>query len=444
MRVVHACWPAPGARHSRVGAAVGRGLLPRSDTGRRGRRPRISPHPYAVDAAELADHPRCRPAAAARQRRAGPAHAGRVATPLPRAGPRGRTERDRSGPPARLAGAGRAAGCGSDVRLVVRAGSDGDRLRRLRPPPGRAGRLRRRPGGPGPGAADRCWRTDRRAVWRPVLTGPDAAWARVLATAMPPAARAPPTRTREPLTAPGARAAAGRPGRRGGPGRAGLGRGSPSVAPAYADQPRLAGRADRHRPHVRRRAAEAASPGSRPHWLAGRPTPSPVPVRACFRLVEPADGRRRRGLAGPVRAAGRRRAEPGRRRRRGLAVPRQAAGAGPPRRRAAGDLPGRAGQGRPAVPRAGRRPAHRPAARPRPRHRRRAPVPAARPPRRWPPPGSASSCPGWWTRPSSRLGLRLTAATPAPAGAGRRPVPRGRLRRDRRRSATTWRSATRC
>ena len=79
--------------------------------------------------------------------------------------------------------------------------------------------------------------------------------------------------------------------------------------------------------------------------------------------------------------------------------------AGPPPRRPAGDPAGRAGQGQPALSRAGRRAAHRPPDRAAAGHRRRAPLPEhAR--RRWPRPVSACCCPagGPGRRPGSACG----------------------------------------
>ena len=108
-----------------------------------------------------------------------------------------------------------------------------------------------------------------RAVWRPVLTGPDAAWARVLAVSMPP-----------PLAAAIPAHELDRVGRR--PGRAGR-RGRPRRARFAPAEPRscrrpghpgLAGRADRRRAHLRRgpgcRSAALAT-----RWPTGSATPSP-------------------------------------------------------------------------------------------------------------------------------------------------------------------------
>ena len=144
-------------------AGVGRGLVAATDD-RWARSPSSDlPAPLRPRCSLAGRGSRCRSRRhRTRERRTGPPHAARFATPLPRAGPRGRTEGDRSGTDARLASARRPAGGGSGVRLVVRGGSDRARVRRLRPPPGRARRLRRRPGEPGPDAADGAGgRTDR-------------------------------------------------------------------------------------------------------------------------------------------------------------------------------------------------------------------------------------------------------------------------------------------
>ena len=268
----------------------------------------------------------------------------------------------------------------------------------------------------GDGCCRSCWPIRPRAVWRPVLTGPDAAWARVLAASMPPPAggRAIPARALtvwadalDALVDAAARA-------RSGP----LGGLQHSVAPAIpAARAWLAALTGTDRTFAAEPAAVAAL-ASAGRSLAGRRRRRPGAGVLPAGRAE----RRRRGLAGPVRAAGRRRAEPGRRRRRGLASRGQAAGAGPPGRRAAGDLPGRAGQGRPALPELDgalrtARP-HGLALDTDGAHRflsTAAPTLATA--------GFGVQLPGWWTRPSSRLGLRLTAATPAPARAGRPAVP---------------------
>ena len=156
-----------------------------------------------------------------------------------------------------------------------------------------------------------------RAVWRPVLTGPDAAFTRVLAVldAAAGGGRRPRPRPRRLVRCPR------HPGRRGGAARSRLGPAQhrPRRGPGGTG---LAGRADRRRPYVPRRPRRLARLASMARALAGRRRRRGRCGPASGSSSRPADDRR---LAGPVRAAGRRRAEPGGRRRRGLAVPRRAA-----------------------------------------------------------------------------------------------------------------------
>ena len=138
-----------------------------------------------------------------------------------------------------------------------------------------------------------------RAVWHPVLTGPDAAWTRILASSMPP-----------PLIAAASRRRASRlvrcPGRPGGRGRASSSR----LDPAHnrkggnARSPRVAGRTDGKRTPLHGRPTYA-----RDAWLDGRCLAAGRRGRPGTRLL-PAEGAgRRRRLASAVWVAGRGRAE---------------------------------------------------------------------------------------------------------------------------------------
>ena len=165
------------------------------------------------------------------------------------------------------------------------------------------------------------------------------------------------------------------------------------------------------------------------------------PVRACFRLVEPDEDDEDWYVRFGLQAAD----EPS------LVVEAdavwrsrgRAACAGPPRRRPARDLPGRAGQGRPAVSRARRRPAHRAAERAAAGHRRRPPLPQHR---------GADPGHGRFRRPAARLVDQTVLASraaadrldPAPARAGRRQRSARSGSTPSPRSATTWPSAARC
>jgi hypothetical protein len=193
MRVVHASWPAPGAE------TPGGSVLWAEDsslgpiTGRRGRQPRLAPHPYAVDTAELTTIVGV------------PAVPGadgveltlptRGGAPLPspelvREGDPSSTGQVRPGrwrvPAVRLDAdqtyawvsglEPTAIACGASVHHLVELVAFADDLVTR-------GRILPTVLSVGPAA-----------VWRPVLTGPDAAWARVLAAALPPALLAAGTR----------------------------------------------------------------------------------------------------------------------------------------------------------------------------------------------------------------------------------------------------------
>ena len=193
MRVVHASWPAPGAE------TPGGSVLWAEDsslgpiTGRRGRQPRLAPHPYAVDTAELTTIVGV------------PAVTGadgveltlptRGGAPLPspelvREGDPSSTGQVRPGrwrvPAVRLdvdqtyawvSGLEPTAiAYGASVHHLVELVAFADDLVTR-------GRILPTVVSEGPAA-----------VWRPVLTGPDAAWARVLAAALPPALLAAGTR----------------------------------------------------------------------------------------------------------------------------------------------------------------------------------------------------------------------------------------------------------
>ena len=188
MRVVHACWPPPQAA-----AGAGGLLLWAEDSttgptgGRRGRSPRVSPHPYAVDAADLVSTLELAP---------GPTAPDGVELTLPTRGgvpmPSPELVRDAdsssTGPvragrwrvPAVLLDADRAyawlsrldptvIACGASVHHLIELVAFADDL---------VNRGRMLPTVRTDGPA---------AVWRPLLFGPDAAWARVLAATLPPA-----------------------------------------------------------------------------------------------------------------------------------------------------------------------------------------------------------------------------------------------------------------
>ena len=396
MRVVHACWPARVTAQSSGLVVWAEDSTLRPTTGRRGRRPRISPHPYALDAAELADVLGVAPAATAPD---GvvldlPTRGG---SPLPSPELVREDEPRATGPvrprgwrvPAVLLEADQAYAWLSELDLTALAyGASVHHLVELVAfADDLVSRGRMLPTVLADGPA---------AVWRPLLSGPDAAWARVLAAALPPAllAAADPavatTRGDDDVSHGEAEdpialwadaldnlvdAAA----------RAALGRRGSRSAGGYPGSPRLAGRADRRRRGVRRRprptSAELAAALAR--WqrdaVAG-------PVRACFRLVEPAadptadgdgddDWRVRFGLQAADEPSLVVDADAVWRARAPLPA------LGRHGRLAAGDLPGRAGQGGPALPGAGRRPAHRPPGRPGAGHRRRARVPQRAAPR---------------------------------------------------------------
>jgi non-specific serine/threonine protein kinase len=151
-------------------------------------------------------------------------------------------------------------------------------MRGLRAPPRRAGRL----------AADLATRgrvlpsrwTIRWAVWRPVLTGPDAAWARVLAASMPPPlAAGDPDQSLtvwadalDALVDAAARAALG-------PLRLSLGRAGTPATRAW-----LAALTGTERTFAAEPAQVAALSSALGRWQADAVA---GPVRACFRLVEP-------------------------------------------------------------------------------------------------------------------------------------------------------------
>ena len=309
MRVVHACWPAHVTAAVEWTGGVGRGLDPRTDE--RSARPTGRGSPRTRTPSMRPSWPASSSRVSGGERTTAPESVvldlptrGGFTTPLPRAGPGGRTEGDGSGTPGPLAGAGRAAGCGPGVRLVVPAGSDRDRLRRLGPPPGRARRVRRRSGEPGSDPADGAGGGPA-AVWRPLLSGPDAAWARVLAAALPPALLAAGDDQRRGATSEVSRRGATIRWRCGPPRSTTWS--TPRSAPhwerathprpsGHADQPRLAGRADRCHPYVPRHRAPI-SPDSRPRWRAGSPTPSPARYEPSSGSASrpPTDRRRRPG-----------------------------------------------------------------------------------------------------------------------------------------------------
>ena len=187
MRVVHACWPAH-ARASSNGLVVwAEDSALRPTTGRRGRRPRTSLHPYALDASELAHVLGVPPAATAPDG---------VVLDLPTRGgsplPSPELVRDdegrATGPvrpgrwrvPAVLLEMDQAYAWLSDVDLTALAyGASVHNLVELVAfADDLVGRGRMLPTVLADGPT---------AVWRPLLSGPDAAWARVLAAALPPA-----------------------------------------------------------------------------------------------------------------------------------------------------------------------------------------------------------------------------------------------------------------
>ncbi len=245
-----------------------------------------------------------------------------------------------------------------------------------------------------------------RAQWRPVLTGPDAAWARVLATSMPPSVAAAQPDERfalwsaalDGLVDSAARAALG-------PLRLSIGRAGTPAARAW-----LAALTGGERRFVAEQSAVATLTAAVERWqrdtVAG-------PVRACFRLEEPAGD----GEDWHVRLGLQAADEPS------LVV--EADAVWRSRGRLAGlghqlDAPhetfltelGKAGRLYPELDSALR--TARPLALPLDTdgaHRflsGAAPTLATA--------GFGVQLPGWWTKPASRLGLRLTASTPPQPG----------------------------
>ena len=434
-----------GSRHGTVEwtRGVGRGLDPRTDDWSARSPAADLPAPVRPRSGRAGQRSRCHPRRH-RQRRAGPAHASRFTTPSPESSGR-RTEGDRSGTPGPLAGAVGTSGGGPGVPVVVATRSDRDRLRRLGAPPGRVvafaddlvsrGRMLPTVLAEGPAA-----------VWRPLLSGPDAAWARVLAAALPPALLATAddhevgadgvsqVEARDPLAVWAAafddlvdasvRAALG-------PARLSLGRRGTPTSRAW-----LAALTGATRTFHATRADLDGLTTALARWqsdaLAG-------PVRAFFRLTEPTVDTDGDDHAASDAGAGGEHwwlrfglqatdeqglvAEAGEVWRATGALP----GLGRVVNARPGDLPGRAGQGGPPLPGAGRRAPDRPPGRPRASTWRRRTASSARPPPPSPPPGSGSSCraggssrpPGWASR--------LPATRPRPAGMSS-PVP-GRPRR---------------
>ena len=404
-----------------------------------------------------------------------------------RPGPRGGHPRRVAGPRPGVRAGCRAARCCVTLTRWPPVGADPA-------PPRPVGRLRARPGRPGPGPARRRRGTPdppaRRPPtpasaaeaaggrggpvppppgrWRPLLTGTDAAWARALALALPPAPVPPPGRTSG-RPAAGPVPAGTRPRRtllavlvadaldtltdaavraalttdRVGPGR------TPERGGAG-----LAGGADGGGARVHRRPGRLDA--LRAELDAWQRDAAGGAVRASFRLVEPpadevtdpvlvptdpADdvvrlGRagRRRGLAGPVRAAGRRRAEPGRRRRRRSGGPAASCRRWPatstPRRRPSWPSWARPAGSTPSWT-ARCAPPARSAWRSTPTGRTASSATARADAGHAP--ASASSCPAGGRRPSARLGAAADRHAPRPQpGHGRRQCQRGRARRHRR------------
>ena len=184
------------------------------------------------------------------------------------------------------------------------------------------------------------------ACWRPLLTGPDAAWAQALAIAMPPATRAvagAPDSAGE-ITADAVDALVDAAARAALPNVTHIHQRTPGGEDAWrAWLGALTGRQRRFsaEPAAVRRLTDDLTAWQR-DAMAG-PGPGLLPPDRAAR----GRGRRRgvRGLAAGVRPAGGRRAEPGRRRDQGLGGPWVAAGAGPAPRRSTGDAPGRARAG---------------------------------------------------------------------------------------------------
>jgi non-specific serine/threonine protein kinase len=244
------------------------------------------------------------------------------------------------------------------------------------------------------------------AVWRPVLTGPDAAWARLLASAMPPplAAADPDVAVElwadalDTLVDAAARAALGRH-------RLSLGRSGTPAARAW-----LAALTGPDRGFAADGPAVTALATAVANWQADAVE---GPVRACFRLTEPgpddADWQVRFGLQATDEPSLVVDADAVWRARgplRGLARPVEApqetflAQLGKASR-LYGELDGALRSARPyalALDTAGAHQFLRVAA--------PALVSA----------GFGVQLPGWWTRPSSRLGVRVTAKTPAQPG----------------------------
>ena len=185
MRVVHACWPAHVTAQSSglVVWAEDSTLAPTA--GRRGRRPRISPHPYAVEAAELVGILGVTHAATESVVLDLPTRGG---SPLPSPELVREDEPRATGPvrpgrwrvPAVLLEVHQAyqwlsrldptaTTYGASVHHLVELVAFAEDL---------VSRGRMLPMVLAEGPA---------AVWRPLLSGPDAAWARVLAAALPPA-----------------------------------------------------------------------------------------------------------------------------------------------------------------------------------------------------------------------------------------------------------------
>ena len=187
MRVVHACWPAH-APTSPSGLVVWAEDSTRGPTsGLRGRRPRISPHPYALEAGELANvvgAPRSATAADGvvldlPTRRGSPLPSPELVRD-DEASSTGSVRPSRWRVPAVLLDADQAyawlsrldpteIAYGASVHHLVELATFADDL---------VNRGRMLPTVLADGPA---------AVWRPLLSGPDAAWARVLAAALPPA-----------------------------------------------------------------------------------------------------------------------------------------------------------------------------------------------------------------------------------------------------------------
>jgi hypothetical protein len=186
MLVVHACWPAHGSAQSGGLALWAEDSAPRPTTGRRGRPPRISPHPYALDAAELADVVGVTPATAPDSIVLDLPTRGGSPVPSPELV---RDDEPRTSGPLRP-GSWRVPAVPLEAdqtyawltRLDLTALAYGASVHHLLELVAFAddlvdrGRILPTVQADGPAA-----------VWRPLLSGPDAAWARVLAAALPPA-----------------------------------------------------------------------------------------------------------------------------------------------------------------------------------------------------------------------------------------------------------------